>query len=83
MPRLSALLLLLFCATCALAQPKGNPGRGEALEALASANEAQRAEGVAWIANHGTPSDAEVLVQRLTDESPLVRVHAEQGLWLL
>ena len=36
-----------------------------------------------WIATHGKASNAEVLVQRLTDESPLVRNHAEQGLWIL
>jgi tetratricopeptide (TPR) repeat protein len=83
MPRLPAFLLMLFCATCAFAQSKGDPGRSEALEALISQDATQRAEGVTWIANHGKPSDAEILVQRLTDESPLVRGYAEQGLWVL
>jgi len=43
----------------------------------------QRAEAVVWIANYGKPADDEILLQRLTDESPLVRNFAEQGLWLL
>ena len=83
MPRLSALLLMLFCATPAFAQSGSEAGRGEALEGLAARDPAQRVAAVAWIANHGEPSDAEFLVQRLTDESPLVRSFAEQGLWVL
>ena len=83
MPRLPPLLLILFCATCAYAQPKAASNRGEALDALASRDAAQRAEAVTWIATYGKPSDAEILVQHLTDESPLVRNYAEQGLWVL
>jgi len=36
-----------------------------------------------WVANRGTMADAELLHQRLRDESDLVRSYAEQGLWLL
>lgn len=83
MPRLPAPVLMLFCATCVFAQPKADSSRSEALEALTSRDVAQRAGAVTWIATHGKPSDAETLVQRLTDESPLVRNYAEQGLWVL
>ena len=82
MPKFSCLLLLL-CASCVFAQVKTNSGRSEALEALVSQDAAQRVEAVSWIAANGKPSDAEVLVQHLTDESPLVRSYAEQGLWVL
>jgi len=83
MPRLPALLLMLFGATSAFAQSSSDPSRSEALQGLASRDVAQRAEAVAWIANYGKPADDEILLQRLTDESPLVRNVAEQGLWLL
>jgi tetratricopeptide (TPR) repeat protein len=83
MLRLLALFLTLFCATSAFAQSSVDPRRGEALEALASDDDAQRAEAVAWFAKFGKASDAELLLPRLTDESPLVRTVAEQGLWVL
>jgi len=83
MPRLATLLPMLFCATIALAQSNPSASRDEALNGLASQDVAQRAEAVVWIANYGTPADDEILLQRLTDESPLVRNFAEQGLWLL
>jgi tetratricopeptide (TPR) repeat protein len=83
MPRLFALLLVLFCTTPTFAQSSDDPDRSEALEALGSRDDAQRAKAVVWIANHGKPADDEILLQHLTDESPLVRNFAEQGLWLL
>jgi tetratricopeptide (TPR) repeat protein len=83
MPRLPALLLTLFCTSLAFAQSNSDRGRNEALEGLGSRDAAQRAEAVVWIANYGKPADDEILLQRLTDESPLVRNFAEQGLWLL
>jgi len=83
MPRLATLLLMLFCATISFAQSNPSASRDEAFNRLASQHAAQRAEAVAWIATHGRPADAEILLQRLTDESPLVRNVAEQGLWLL
>ena len=36
-----------------------------------------------WIANRGAMADADLLHERLRDESGLVRSYAEQGLWLL
>jgi tetratricopeptide (TPR) repeat protein len=83
MPFLPALLLMLFGATSAFSQSTADPSRNEALDGLASRDAAQRAEAVVWIANNGKPADDEFLLQRLTDDSPLVRNFAEQGLWLL
>jgi tetratricopeptide (TPR) repeat protein len=84
MPRIPALLLLLTCCTTlALAQPGIDPSRREALAALSSDDDGQRAQAIAWIAQNGRPGDAELLVQRLTDESPGVRSVAERGLWVL
>jgi tetratricopeptide (TPR) repeat protein len=76
-------LLLMLCAASALAQSATYATREEALRAVASADADQRAEAVAWIASHGTQADAPVLKERLTDDSPLVRTVAEQGLWEL
>jgi tetratricopeptide (TPR) repeat protein len=84
MPRFPAFLLLLTCcATLASAQPAADPSRSEALAALSSDDDGQRAQAIAWIAQNGRPGDAELLVQRLTDESPVVRDVAERGLWVL
>ena len=63
--------------------PEPPKSRGEALKAVASSDAATRAEAVVWIANHGRMADAQLLHQRLRDESGLVRSYAEQGLWLL
>jgi tetratricopeptide (TPR) repeat protein len=77
-------LLLMLCAASALAQSAATYAtREEALRAVASADADQRAEAIAWIASHGTQADAPVLKERLTDDSPLVRTVAEQGLWEL
>lgn len=83
MPRLAALLLALLCAAASLAQPGAYANRAEALKGLSAADAEQRAEAVAWIASHGTQADGEALSRRLSDESPVVRGLAEQGLWVL
>ena len=83
MSRLGFILLTLLWGAVALAQPEPYASRDQALKGLADADAAQRARAITWIANHGTPADAEILRQRLTDESPFVRGFAEQGLWLL
>jgi tetratricopeptide (TPR) repeat protein len=74
------LLVLTAAATAAFPEPQS---RQEALESLASADAATRAEAVVWIANRGAMGDDGLLHQRLRDESALVRSYAEQGLWLL
>jgi predicted Zn-dependent protease len=38
---------------------------------------------VIWIANNGQPADEAALRKRLTDDNPLVRGLAEQGVWAL
>ncbi|MBI3373945.1 MAG: tetratricopeptide repeat protein [Betaproteobacteria bacterium] len=83
MPRLAAVLLTLLCATVSLAQPGAYANREQALKDLSASDAAQRAVAVTWIANHGTQADAEALARRLSDESPIVRGIAEQGLWVL
>lgn len=83
MPNLAVLLLTLSCATLALAQSTPYASRDDALKGLASADVEQRAEALAWIAQHGKPADGDILRKRLTDDNPYVRSVAEQGLWLL
>ena len=73
--------MLTAAATAAFPQPPQT--REQALAALASADAATRAEGVAWLANRGTMADAALLHERLRDESGFVRAYAEQGLWVL
>ena len=83
MKRLAVLLLGLLCAIAAQAQSGTYSSRNSALKGLTSQDEVHRVEAVAWIASHGTQADTKALVQRLADESPVVRYAAEQGLWLL
>jgi len=78
--------IVLFSGLTALAGsafPEPPQSRSEALQAIVSPDAATRAEAIVWIANRGTMQDAELLHQRLRDESPFVRGFAEQGLWLL
>jgi tetratricopeptide (TPR) repeat protein len=77
-----SLLLILLTAAATAAFPQLQ-SREEALKSLASADAATRAEAVVWIANRGAMADADLLHERLRDESGLVRSYAEQGLWLL
>ena len=81
--RLVVLVLALACGSGALAQSAGLSGRDDALGALASEDAQQRAEALAWIAEHGTQADSVLLERRLTDDDPYVRNVAEQSLWLL
>jgi len=83
MQRLAVSLLMFLWASFAIAQVGGFASRAEALQGLTAPDPAQRAEAIAWIANHGMSSDDEALRQRLTDENRFVRGYAEQGLWLL
>ena len=83
MRRLAAFLLTLLCAAALHAQSGAYANREQALQGLLAPQAAERAEAVAWIANHGTQADGAALARRLADESPMVRELAEQGLWLL
>jgi HEAT repeat protein len=78
MPRLVAVLLALLCAAASFAQSGPYANRAEALKALSAPEPEQRAEAVAWIAEHGTQADGEALSRRLSDENPVVRGLAEQ-----
>ena len=80
---LIVLLATVLTAAAVPAFPAEPASRAEALQALVSPDAATRAEAVVWIANRGTIADAELLHQRLRDESGPVRSYAEQGLWLL
>lgn len=79
----TVVLAAMLTAAAPLAFPQPPKARGEALAALKSADAARRAEGVAWLANHGAMADAPLLHERLRDESAFVRSFAERGLWLL
>ena len=83
MPRVAALLLALFCCTAALGQASLYESRADALKGLAASDEADRAAAVIWIANFGMPADDVALQPRLSDDSPVVRELAEQGMWML
>lgn len=77
------LLLLIFHAPLALAQPGGYAGHEDALRAADSADPDKRADAIKWIANHGTQDDTRVLQAHLTDDSSDVREVAEAALWQL
>jgi len=79
--RLVATLALTLAAGAAFPEPPAT--RAQALAALEAADTDRRAEAVAWIAEHGRMEDTQRLAARLRDDSPLVRVTAEQGLWVL
>ena len=83
MSRVVVFLLALVCHTVLLAQSSPYDSHAEAIKGLSAPDAALRAEAVIWIANNGTTADDKVLRPRLTDEHPIVRQLAEQGLWLL
>jgi tetratricopeptide (TPR) repeat protein len=79
-------LLIVLAATLTVGARDAFPApatRAEALAALDDPQTERRAEGVAWIANHGRIDDQPLLLKRLRDENELVRGFAEQGLWML
>lgn len=83
----TAFLMVLLLAALTVATREAFPeppkSRAEALAALNNSDTATRAEAVVWIANHGVMADAQLLHERLRDESAFVRGFAEQALWLL
>jgi tetratricopeptide (TPR) repeat protein len=78
-----AAALVLSVAPPALAQDSSFANRDQALKALTARDPARRAEAIAWIAEHGLPSDEAALRLRLKDENPFVRRYAEEALWVL
>jgi tetratricopeptide (TPR) repeat protein len=77
-------LLLTLTLTCApLVAFPAPTNHFEAVAGLKHFDPVVRAEAVAWIAAHGRMADQPLLLKRLRDEDALVRVIAEQALWLL
>jgi len=84
---------LLACLLCAAASgltvpaapafPAPPADHAAALAGLRDPDAAKRADAIAWIANHGSMADAELLHERLRDADPVVRSYAETGLWAL
>lgn len=80
------ILGFLISATLACAPVDALPvpqNRDEAVAGLEDVAAERRAEAVDWLAGHGSAADQPLLLKALRDEHPLVRRHAEQGLWLL
>ena len=77
----AAVLGLTLLAAPAFPAPPAD--RAAALAGLRNPDAAQRADAIAWIANHGSMADADLLHQRLRDRNPVVRSYAETGLWAL
>lgn len=55
--------------------------RAEALVLIDAADPRQRGAAVAYLARTGTATDGALLAKRLSDDHPLVRELAEQGVW--
>jgi len=81
--RAAIALLALFCSVAGIAETGPYATRAEALKGLTAPEAEQRADAVIWIANNGQPADEAALRKRLTDDNPVVRKLAEQGVWLL
>jgi tetratricopeptide (TPR) repeat protein len=77
--------LLAVTLTCAPLEafPAPPSDRSQALAALADASAEQRAEALAWLADHGAMADQPLLLGGLRDADPFVRRVAEQALWRL
>src|SRR5689334_7775330 len=73
-------LALLLLVACSLARADD---RAEALAGLDDAATERRAAAVIWFAQNGTPADDRLILARLSDDDPLVRGLAEQGMWVL
>jgi tetratricopeptide (TPR) repeat protein len=73
-------LALLLLVACSLARADD---RAEALAGLDDAATEKRAAAVIWFAQNGTPADDKLILPRLSDDDPLVRGLAEQGMWVL
>jgi len=70
--------------TCAALDAFPEPAtHDEAVTDLRDVAEERRGEAVIWLARHGGTADEPLLLARLRDESRIVRLLAEQGLWVL
>ena len=76
----------MLAATLTCVSPDSFPephSRAEAVTDLKHVAEDKRGEAIIWLARHGGEQDVPLLLERLRDESRIVRMLAEQGLWLL
>ena len=85
MPSLFRTPILLLALTLAApaAFPEPPKSREQALAALKGPQTTVRMEAIVWLANYGRMPDAQLLHERLRDESALVRDYAERALWAL
>lgn len=76
-------IFALFLAPTAAAQPYPEfESRAAALAALDDADASIRLGGVVYLGRNGLAADGTLLVKRLSDGNPIVRVAAEQAVWL-
>lgn len=80
--RIALGLVALLLSVAGLAQ-SDFANRADALKGLTAPDAERRANAVIWIANNGQPADEAVLRKQLTDDNPVVRRLAEQGVWVL
>ena len=73
----------LMCSAVVVAQVSTYTNRAAALKDLTAPEATRRADAVIWLAANGLPADEEPLRKRLTDDNPIIRGLAEQGVWLL
>ena len=74
-------LVALATLTSAVALPAEPPGRQEAIAALTQPGAPVRLRGVLHLAEIGTMHDVPLLLDRLRDDDPLVRLHAQDAIW--
>jgi tetratricopeptide (TPR) repeat protein len=76
-------MVLVATLTCAplVAFPQVK-NHAQAVTGLKQPEAAARAEALGWLAEHGRMADQPLLLARLRDADPRVRVVAEQALWL-
>jgi tetratricopeptide (TPR) repeat protein len=79
------LVTTLTCAPPDAFPSEKSPAKShaQAVAGLTHADPSERAAAVAWLALHGAMADQPLLLQRLRDENPGVRLVAEQALWLV
>jgi len=76
--------VLALTLTCAAPEAFPEPAtHDQAVADLRDVAEERRGEAVIWLARYGNRADEPLLVARLRDESRIVRLLAEQGLWVL
>lgn len=82
LPRVLRFALVALAALASAAVlPAGPTERQEAIAALAQPGAPVRLRGVLQLAEVGTMDDVPLLLDRLRDDEPLVRLHAQDAIW--